>query len=55
MRGPDPFPAAATGRRSMRGGSFLCQDSYCNRHRVAARGSNTPASAASNIGFRVAR
>jgi len=39
----------------MRGGSFLCHDSYCNRYRVAARGSNTPDSAASNIGFRVAR
>jgi sulfatase modifying factor 1 len=42
------------GRRSMRGGSFLCHDSYCNRYRVAARGSNTPASSASNCGFRVA-
>jgi len=43
-----------TGRRSMRGGSFLCHDSYCNRYRVAARGSNTPESASSNCGFRVA-
>jgi len=40
------------GRRAMRGGSFLCHDSYCNRYRVAARGANTPESAASNIGFR---
>jgi formylglycine-generating enzyme len=40
------------GRRAMRGGSFLCHDSYCNRYRVAARSSNTPASTASNIGFR---
>jgi formylglycine-generating enzyme required for sulfatase activity len=46
--------AAGSGRRAMRGGSFLCHDSYCNRYRVAARGSNTPASSASNIGFRVA-
>ncbi len=36
----------------MRGGSFLCHDSYCNRYRVAARSANTPESAASNIGFR---
>lgn len=43
-----------TGRRSMRGGSFLCHDSYCNRYRVAARSSNTPSSASSNLGFRVA-
>jgi len=46
--------ARLTGRRSMRGGSFLCHDSYCNRYRVAARGSNPPESAASNCGFRVA-
>ena len=39
----------------MRGGSFLCHDSYCNRYRVAARSSNTPDLSASNIGFRVAR
>lgn len=43
-----------TGRRAMRGGSFLCHDSYCNRYRVAARNSNTPSSSASNCGFRVA-
>jgi formylglycine-generating enzyme required for sulfatase activity len=44
----------ATGRRAQRGGSFLCHESYCNRYRVAARGSNTPDSSASNCGFRVA-
>ena len=26
----------------MRGGSYLCHDSYCNRYRVAARTANTP-------------
>jgi formylglycine-generating enzyme required for sulfatase activity len=36
----------------MKGGSFLCHASYCNRYRVAARTANTPDSAASNIGFR---
>jgi sulfatase modifying factor 1 len=50
----DPVYASATGRRASRGGSFLCHDSYCNRYRVAARGSNTPESSASNQGFRVA-
>lgn len=49
----DPVFAQPTGRRSLRGGSFLCHDSYCNRYRVAARNSNTPESAASNVGFRV--
>jgi formylglycine-generating enzyme required for sulfatase activity len=42
-----------TGKRSMRGGSFLCHHSYCNRYRVAARSSNTPDSSTSNCGFRV--
>lgn len=41
-------------RRVMRGGSFLCHDSYCWRYRVDARSSNTPDSSASNIGFRLA-
>lgn len=36
----------------IRGGSFLCHDSYCNRYRVAARTHNTPDSSASNTGFR---
>lgn len=49
----DPLHEGATGRQSMRGGSFLCHESYCNRYRVAARGSNTPDSSSSNIGFRV--
>ncbi|XID90696.1 formylglycine-generating enzyme family protein [Paenibacillaceae bacterium WGS1546] len=43
-----------TGKRSMRGGSYLCHRSYCNRYRVAARSSNTPDSSGGNIGFRVA-
>ncbi len=41
--------------RVMRGGSFLCHASYCNRYRVAARTSNTPDSSTSNLGFRCAR
>ncbi|HEV2280530.1 MAG TPA: formylglycine-generating enzyme family protein [Acidobacteriaceae bacterium] len=40
--------------RVMKGGSFLCHKSYCNRYRVAARTSNTPDSSTSNIGFRCA-
>jgi len=41
--------------KSMRGGSYLCHASYCNRYRVAARTSNTPDSATTNLGFRCAR
>ena len=47
-------PTSGTGR-VMKGGSFLCHKSYCNRYRVAARTSNTPDSSTSNIGFRCAR
>jgi len=51
--GPAGPPAGS--HRVMRGGSYLCHDSYCNRYRVGARSANTPDSAAGNIGFRVAR
>lgn len=49
----NPLYLKPTGKRSMRGGSFLCHKSYCNRYRVAARSSNTPDSSTSNCGFRV--
>ena len=39
----------------VKGGSYLCHRSYCNRYRVAARTSNTPDSATTNIGFRCVR
>ncbi len=39
----------------IKGGSYLCHASYCNRYRVAARTSNTPDSSTTNIGFRCAR
>lgn len=42
-------------RRVMRGGSYLCHESYCNRYRVAARTSNTPDSSTGNLGFRCVR
>jgi formylglycine-generating enzyme required for sulfatase activity len=41
-------------RRVIRGGSFLCHESYCNRYRVAARSSNTPDATTSHTGFRCA-
>lgn len=36
----------------IRGGSYLCHESYCNRYRVAARTANTPDSSTGNMGFR---
>ena len=40
--------------RVMRGGSYLCHDSYCNRYRVAARSSTAVEDASGNKGFRLA-
>lgn len=49
----NPRGPASGFSRVMRGGSYLCHRSYCNRYRVDARSSNTPDSTAGNIGFRV--
>jgi len=51
----DPQGSPAGTARVMRGGSYLCHASYCNRYRVDARSSNTPDSSTGNLGFRVAR
>src|SRR5699024_4340532 len=55
-RGPRPTEDPPDHRwRTMRGGSYLCHDSYCYRYRVAARSANTEQSATANLGFRCAR
>ncbi|MFN8113172.1 MAG: formylglycine-generating enzyme family protein [Solirubrobacterales bacterium] len=41
--------------RVMRGGSYLCHASYCNRYRVDSRSASAPDSSTGNLGFRVAR
>lgn len=38
----------------IKGGSYLCHDSYCNRYRVGARTSSTPDSSTGNMGVRLA-
>jgi formylglycine-generating enzyme len=50
----DRFGSSRPGQRTMRGGSYLCHESYCWRYRCAARSANTPDSSAGNIGFRMA-
>jgi formylglycine-generating enzyme len=50
----DPGGPPTGQARVIRGGSYLCHHSYCNRYRVAARSANTPDSATGNTGFRVA-
>lgn len=49
-RGPDKGTAHV-----IRGGSYLCHESYCNRYRVAARTFNAPDGSTSHMGFRLAR
>jgi len=48
-RGPESGEA-----KVMKGGSFLCHASYCNRYRLGARTANTPDSGTTNLGFRCA-
>ena len=51
----NPVGPVAGQARLMKGGSYLCHKSYCNRYRVAARTSNTADSATTNLGFRCVR
>jgi sulfatase modifying factor 1 len=50
----DPHGPTTGQSKVIRGGSYLCHSSYCNRYRVAARTSNTPDSATGHMGFRCA-
>jgi sulfatase modifying factor 1 len=50
----DPTGPDTGTTRVMRGGSYLCHDSYCHRYRVAGRSSAPPDSTAANLGFRCA-
>ncbi len=56
LTGPraNPLGPESGDSRVIRGGSFLCHHSYCNRYRVSARTSNTPDSSTCHMGFRLA-
>jgi formylglycine-generating enzyme required for sulfatase activity len=47
-----PFPVP---RRVVKGGSFLCADSYCQRYRPAARRAQMIDTGMSHVGFRLAK
>jgi formylglycine-generating enzyme required for sulfatase activity len=47
----DPYEPGVP-KRVLRGGSFLCADSYCMRYLPGARSKSEPKSAASHTGFR---
>lgn len=50
-----PIPiGSAPVARVIKGGSYMCHDSYCNRYRVAARSMATEDSSSGHCGFRCA-
>jgi formylglycine-generating enzyme len=51
----DPAEQFAVPRKTVKGGSFLCADSYCMRYRPAARRGQMIDTGMSHIGFRIAR
>lgn len=51
----NPQGADTGNARVVRGGSYLCHHSYCNRYRLSARNSNTPDSSTGNMGFRTVK
>ena len=50
----DPWHVDKPEIRAMRGGSYLCHESYCNRYRVSARTGNSLDATSSHLGFRCA-
>lgn len=50
-----PFEPDEHSARVQRGGSFLCNDSWCHGFRVSARGQSTPESSHYHVGFRCVR
>ena len=48
----NPLGPTSGTQKVIKGGSYLCHDSYCNRYRIAARSANTPDSSTGNLGFR---
>ena len=52
---PDDLANPGAMQRVQRGGSFLCNDSYCSRYRPSARQGCTPDTGMSHVGFRCAK
>ncbi len=50
----DPW-SGDSGRRVVKGGSYLCHPSYCHRYRAAGRTFSTPDSSTGHTGFRCVR
>lgn len=52
---PPSGAAGSDGPFTMKGGSYLCHESYCRRYRPAARMGSSADSSTGNVGFRLAR
>jgi len=50
----DPYQPY-TPQRVMRGGSFLCNDTYCSGYRVASRMKSSPDTGLHHTGFRLVK
>lgn len=50
-----PWPQGKAGEKVQRGGSFLCDPTFCYGFKVTARGHATPDSSHMHVGFRCAR
>ncbi len=50
----NPTGPATGENRTIRGGSWMCSENYCNNYRVAGRSKTTPDTALNNLGFRCA-
>jgi len=51
----NPIGPSTGSDKVIRGGSYLCHESYCNRYRLSARTSSHPETTTSHTGFRLAR
>ena len=51
----NPSGALNAERKVVKGGSFLCHDSYCGRYRPSSRRGEMPEATTSHMGFRLAR
>ena len=50
-----PYTETPQSERVQRGGSFLCNSSYCHGYRVSARSHSTPESSHFHVGFRTVK
>ena len=50
-----PYAPSAASTKAQRGGSFLCNPSWCHGYRVSGRSNSTPETSLFHVGFRTAK